>query len=148
MHELSHGSRTSHSQTSPYSKATSGFRNKLIRHAGKGSADALLEASEVLRQALESPADLVIVNRFGMMEADARGSTTRYGFDRPRLPDADYSGLAVELAPDRTALWNWFESSRQAASLSFILCKPQNRPNQWTSCLTKHYRAKQDSLSL
>lgn len=90
---------------------------------------ALLEASEVLRQALESPADLVIVNRFGIMEADGQG----FNNEILALIDQGYAvltvvahtylpawreftgGLAVELTPERQALWDWFESSRQAA---------------------------------
>ncbi|QBH18943.1 DUF2478 domain-containing protein [Alcaligenes faecalis] len=90
---------------------------------------ALLHASEVLRQALDSHADLVIVNRFGIMEADGQGFNDEIlalidkGYpvltvvSHTHLPAwrAFTGGLAVELEPEHQALWNWFESSRQAA---------------------------------
>lgn len=84
---------------------------------------ALLVAGSVLRRAAQSAADLVIVNRFGVLEAEGGGFSAEIlelitkGYavltvvSEPNLDAwrAFTGGLATELPPDSTAINAWFE---------------------------------------
>lgn len=89
---------------------------------------ALLVAGAVLRRAAKSAADLVIVNRFGVLEAEGGGFATEMlelmarGYpvltvvSEPNLEAwrKFTGGLALELSPDLAAIQAWFEQVRSA----------------------------------
>lgn len=84
----------------------------------------LARAAFVLRKALENKADLVVVNRFGTAEAEGKGFIAELlaliseGIAVVTLTHVNYlaawreftGGLAVELAPTKEALHNWFNT--------------------------------------
>lgn len=86
---------------------------------------ALLVAGVVLRRVMESGADLVIVNRFGVLEAEGGGFSAEMlelmakGYPlltvvAPAHLDAwrkFTGGLATELSPDIDAMANWFDET-------------------------------------
>lgn len=87
---------------------------------------ALLAAGVVLRRALEGPADLVIVNRFGIQEAAGDGFCAEFlelitrGYPLLTVVSHTYlpawreftGGMATELSADAEALLAWFERIR------------------------------------
>lgn len=87
---------------------------------------ALLVASVVLRRALETGADLVIVNRFGVLEAEgggfsgemleliSKGAPVLTVVSQPYLEAwREFTGgLATELPPEADAIMAWFKSIR------------------------------------
>lgn len=87
---------------------------------------ALLKAGVVLRRAIEAGADLVVVNRFGILEAEgggfsaemlelmSRGCPVLTVVSKPYL-DAwrEFTGgLAAELPPDADAIGQWFDDMK------------------------------------
>lgn len=92
--------------------------------------DALLTAGVVLRRALQGPADLVVVNRFGIQEAAGGGFCAEFlelitaGYpvltvvSHAYLPAwREFTGeLATELNADMAALSAWFEQVRGQAA--------------------------------
>ncbi|HLU20281.1 MAG TPA: DUF2478 domain-containing protein [Pusillimonas sp.] len=84
---------------------------------------ALIQAGQVLRRALNSGADLVIVNRFGILEADGEGFSAEMlelmsgGVPMLTVVSPPYlqawrtftGGVAAELPPDAEAMWQWFD---------------------------------------
>lgn len=84
---------------------------------------ALVQAGFVLRQAADSGADLVIVNRFGILEADGDGFCAEMleiisrGYPLLTVVSPPYldawreftGGLAAELPPDPEMMLQWFE---------------------------------------
>jgi nucleoside-triphosphatase THEP1 len=106
-----------------------GRRINICQDLGPGSVNAcrldpagLAEAAAALRQALERPADLVVVNKFGRMEAEGGGLIAEIGAavaaEMPLvigvplrfLPawDAFADGMDVKLPCTRTALDGWW----------------------------------------
>lgn len=87
---------------------------------------ALLKASIVLRRALDVNAALVVVNRFGILEADGEGFSTEMleliSRGIPLLTVVSHSyldawreftgGMAAELKPDPEAMLQWFHGIR------------------------------------
>lgn len=85
-------------------------------------ATGLAEAAGLLRAALVTPADLVVVNKFGRMEADGAGLVGEIGeaagSGRPLIIgvprrlveawDAFAGGMDVKLACDEQALTDWW----------------------------------------
>lgn len=107
----------------------SGRRINICQDLGPGSANAcrldpagLAEAAAALRQALDRPADLVVINKFGRMEADGGGLIGEIGATvAAGLPlligvpqrfvdawDAFAGGMDVKLACTRPALEDWW----------------------------------------
>lgn len=90
---------------------------------------ALTAAGIVLRRAMEAPADLVIVNRFGIQEAAGEGFCAEFlelitrGYPVLTVVSHTYlpawreftGGLATELTADIDALMAWFEQTRKQA---------------------------------
>ena len=90
---------------------------------------ALTAAGIVLRRAMEAPADLVIVNRFGIQEAAGDGFCAEFlelitrGYPVLTVVSHTYlpawreftGGLATELTADTDALLAWFEQTRNQA---------------------------------
>ena len=91
---------------------------------------ALLKAGIVLRRAIDSHADLVIVNRFDILEADgggfsaemlelmSRGTPVLTVVSQPYL-DAwrEFTGgMATELPPDADMVLQWFNSMKRPVS--------------------------------
>jgi len=84
---------------------------------------ALIQAGQVLRRALHGGADLIIVNRFGILEADGEGFSAEMlelmsrGLPMLTVVSPPYlqawrtftGGMATELPPDAEAMWRWFE---------------------------------------
>ena len=91
---------------------------------------ALVRCAVVLRNALEQGADLVVINRFGILEADGQGFSAEFleliSSGQPvltvvSLPYLDAwreftGGLATELPLNVQALHDWFNSIQQASS--------------------------------
>lgn len=83
----------------------------------------MAEAAFVLRKALDEQADLVVLNRFGTSEAEGEGFMNELqalvSQDIAVLTMTDYKyladwrrftgGLAQELAPNKEALYQWFD---------------------------------------
>lgn len=101
---------------------------------------ALIQASQVLRQAIDTGADLVIVNRFGILEADGEGFSAEMlelmtrGVPMLTVVSPPYlqawrrftGGMATELPPDAEAMCRWFESlSTGPSALSHLACGTQ-----------------------
>ncbi|WP_397476028.1 DUF2478 domain-containing protein [Pusillimonas sp.] len=93
---------------------------------------ALLKAGIVLRRAIGSNAELVIINRFGILEADgdgfsaemlelmSRGTPVLTVVSPPYL-DAwrEFTGgMAIELPPDADLMQQWFEGIRRPVQAS------------------------------
>jgi len=92
---------------------------------------ALLVAGAVLRRAAETRADLVIVNRFGVLEADGGGFSAEMlelitkGYPVLTVVSPPYldawrtftGGMAAELPPEADAIMTWFKRTRSAASV-------------------------------
>ncbi|HUH87796.1 MAG TPA: DUF2478 domain-containing protein [Pusillimonas sp.] len=97
-------------------------------------AGALLEAGVVLRRAAQAKADLIVVNRFGVLEAEGDGFSAEMlelmskGFPLLTVVSEPHleawrtftGGLAAELPPEPEAINDWFE--RVLASRSGALC--------------------------
>jgi len=99
----------------------------ISQNLGKGSVaccldvGALLDAASVLHRARESAPDLVVINRFGILEADGDGFAQEMlalmtdGIPVLTVVSRSYlevwrtftGGLAQELAPERAALTAW-----------------------------------------
>ncbi|MGY6271548.1 DUF2478 domain-containing protein [Achromobacter denitrificans] len=93
----------------------------------------LLAAGVVLRRAMQGPADLVIVNRFGALEAEGGGFSAEMlelmagGYPLLTVVSPVHldawrkftGGMASELAPDVDAMLNWLnETVRKRTPLS------------------------------
>ncbi|MDP2800669.1 MAG: DUF2478 domain-containing protein [Phreatobacter sp.] len=106
-----------------------GRRISICQDLGPGSVNAcrldpagLAEAAAALRQALDRPADLVVVNKFGRMEADGGGLIAEIGAAvAAEMPlvigvpmrfqpawDAFAGGMDVKLPCTRAALEGWW----------------------------------------
>lgn len=93
-------------------------------------AGALLVAGVVLRRAAETSADLVVVNRFGVLEADGGGFSAEMldlitkGYPVLTVVSPPYldafraftGGMAAELPPEKNAIMHWFKKRRLAAT--------------------------------
>jgi len=91
---------------------------------------ALLKAGVVLRRAIETGADLVVVNRFGILEADGDGFSAEMlelmtrGYPVLTVVSPPYleawraftGGMATELPPDPDEILKWFNATRRNAS--------------------------------
>ena len=87
---------------------------------------ALLAAGAVLRRAMQGHADLVIVNRFGILETEGKGFNDEIiklvgcGYPVLTVVSASYlqawreftGGIAQELPPDLDSLMHWFKQVR------------------------------------
>lgn len=91
---------------------------------------ALIKAGVVLRRALDDHADLVIVNRFGILEADGEGFSAEMlelmsrGVPLLTVVSQPYlnawreftGGMAIELPPDAGLVMQWFEGTKRHAA--------------------------------
>ncbi|WP_017525924.1 DUF2478 domain-containing protein [Pusillimonas noertemannii] len=91
---------------------------------------ALLKAGVVLRRAIETGADLIIVNRFGILEADGEGFSAEMlelmtrGYPVLTVVSPPYldawreftGGLAIELPPDVDEILRWFDKHSAVAA--------------------------------
>lgn len=114
-----------------------GRRINICQDLGPGSANAcrldpagLAEAAAALRQALERPADLVVVNKFGRMEAEGGGLIAEIGAAvAAEMPlvigvplrfltawDSFAGGLDVKLPCTRLALDGWWSQTALPAA--------------------------------
>ncbi|MGQ3356061.1 MAG: DUF2478 domain-containing protein [Phreatobacter sp.] len=115
----------------------SGRRINICQDLGPGSVNAcrldpagLAEAAAALRQALDQPAELVVINKFGRMEAEGGGLMSEIGAavaaDMPLLIgvpqrfaaawDAFAGGMDVKLACTRPALEDWWSRRTLSAA--------------------------------